>query len=79
MNNILSYHGLVDARIITSEKDLPIKCTLFKKNLGEGIRHKGHNNFIFSNGYRGMLTFYFFFDADKYADTHKVDCSFSQE
>ena len=25
MNNLLSYHGLVDARIIASEKDLPVK------------------------------------------------------
>ena len=24
MDNILSYYGLVDARIITSEKDLPV-------------------------------------------------------
>ena len=27
MNNLLSYCGLVDARISASEKDLPVKCT----------------------------------------------------
>jgi hypothetical protein len=26
MNNLLSYHGLVDARISASEKDLPVAC-----------------------------------------------------
>ena len=28
MNNLLSYCGLVDARISASEKDLPVKVTL---------------------------------------------------
>ena len=28
MDNILSYCGLVDARISTSEKDLPVQCTI---------------------------------------------------
>ena len=29
MDNLLSYYGLVDARISTSEKDLPVKNTFF--------------------------------------------------
>ena len=35
MNNILSYYGLVDARISASEKDLPV-CGIFKFGYLEG-------------------------------------------
>ena len=33
MNNILSYCGLVDAKIRASDKDLPVKLILFYANL----------------------------------------------
>ena len=32
MNNLLSYSGLVDARISASEKDLPVHRTEMKEN-----------------------------------------------
>ena len=31
MNNMLSYCGLVDAKIRASDKNLPVRCTSFEK------------------------------------------------
>jgi hypothetical protein len=49
MNNLLSYHGLVDARISASEKDLPVKhhfCLFYysKLNATQNI-YKNYKNF----------------------------------
>ena len=40
MNNLLSYCGLVDARIRTSKKDLPVMGNLRKKKLESSGRQK---------------------------------------
>ena len=42
MNNLLSYRGLIDARISASEKDLPVKslCDIKRPNiLTESEKH----------------------------------------
>ena len=33
MNNLLSYFGLVDARISASEKDLPVTCSWYRESI----------------------------------------------
>ena len=38
MNNLLSYCGLVDARISASEKDLPYFASAFSDNWGPGTK-----------------------------------------
>ena len=61
MNNLMSYCGLVDARIKASDKDLPVSCSLsirqeiYKGALGTiavpiwpwGIISKPNNKFVF--------------------------------
>ena len=37
MNNLLSYSGLVDARMIASEKDLPVRTTSKAKALMKAL------------------------------------------
>ena len=42
MNNILSHCGLVDARITSSEKDLPVCSIYVRKPEKRGVNFQGH-------------------------------------